>query len=483
MQMETAVATLESFGASEFDSGQLEVSKIRCRQPDEHVLQEIPFLRFSSYICIQDSMSSRVNTNHSLPNLRLNIRLPQKTVCKCRLLRGSHLANPSIAQSPGNQNCNHIYQHQQSNILRGSLLARLKTYLSKFPENCMDAQIQTSQSFSLDPSLVAEERRLLADVQLHKLKSEDIFYYATKNKYMSAAFQHMVESASKEELENLIDTLDRQCLLGLVQHKYGNYIVLKMVERNYRLLILLTSLCTEEFYALAFNEFASRVMQALVELNPEFRTFVFTQTRANLRSFLTSIASVLLLSAAVKYSASENEYFDLLRTVQANPRQWVSTKYHKRVLTSILQVCSFRSVKAICTGLGIPQVLGQYLQEKYCAFIILTLLQKGYIPLVKAFQRSLDREPKFLSGCRYFRPLLEKLVESGNKSVTQIFYESMKLSIVPRLGVSLNLTSDPSWYFYVSYLLAIVSSNEDMALLSYVWEQVSNKLQRVESSF
>ena len=96
------------------------------------------------------------------------------------------------------------------------------------------------------------------------------------------------------------------------------------------------SYCYNNFERLAKNEYASRVMQALVTESSDFRTFTLNTLIQSNDLIANHIPAVFLASSAIRHSHSNQEYLGFRDLYFAN-RYLLKSKHFKRVLVSVVE--------------------------------------------------------------------------------------------------------------------------------------------------
>ena len=390
-------------------------------------------------------MAKRVETNHSYSNVHINISAKNYIDCQHSFERATTLLlNKNVPKDVKIRE-----QCRQTTKLPNKYIEELKAYLCSYPEMRMDVRLQSSQTFCLDANLVSLEAVKLSSLDLFSLTPQQIYHYATTNKYSSVAFQSLIESLDDSSLHDFFVSVQPN-LQRLLIHRYGNYIVQMLVKRSGYIMDIVAALCTEHFDELAGNEFASRVMQLLVEINTTFRLYSLSRIRTGLYECMDRISSVLLVSATFRASTPcDLDFFttEFLRS----PTLWISSKAHKRVLTAALQVGTHAFLDVVSHALSLSSRLEEFLQEKYCTTILITMIERDHAAVVSAICQSLLRDALSLCRSRYFRPLVEQMARKD------LF--NTRLTRALTLCTQYRSTADRPqdlWDFYLSYLLAVL---------------------------
>ena len=390
-------------------------------------------------------MAKRVETNHAHPNVRINIIAKNNFEFK----RLSHNKFVSPTTRTVTRDSKRREQWRQTFELSRNYIDELKAYLCSYPEMRMDVRLQSSQTFCLDANLVSLETVKLSSLDLFSLTPQQIYHYATTNKYSSVAFQSLIESLDDSSLHDFFVGVQPN-LQRLLIHRYGNYIVQMLVKRSGYIMDIVVALCTEYFDELAGNEFASRVMQLLVEINTTFRLYSLSRIRTGLYGCMDRISSVLLVAATFRASTPcDLDFFttEFLRS----PTLWISSKAHKRVLTAALQVGTHAFLDVVSHALSLSSRLEDFLQEKYCTTILITMIERDHAAVVSAICQSLLRDALSLCRSRYFRPLVEQMARKD------LF--NTRLTRALTLCTQYRSTADRPqdlWDLYLSYLLAVL---------------------------
>ena len=271
------------------------------------------------------------------------------------------------------------------------------------------------------------------------------------------------------ELQKILDSL--------ITHKYGNYVLQSLVRMSQKIRSTTQSLCRTRISTYSTNEYASRVMQVLVADDKEFRNWVLAWARGQESRLAECPASGLLLAAAVKNCLSGQNYESIVSAVVRNPWKWSSTKYHKRIMTSLFQVASTKTLDTLFRALNLDfEIAGQF-EEKYSAFAFYTLLLREYSPALVALENTIETSSAELFGSRYFRHTLNSLATAP---AAKFIFPRLSNVIADNLSTIMQRapSGSPS-YFLNAYLVLLVSGPREFSWVSDFWIKLEQSLPTV----
>ena len=297
------------------------------------------------------------------------------------------------------------------------------------------------------------------------IERKDFAKLCMSEKEISVSFQAYIESCSEEEVKQICDWVFAN-MNQMIVHQYGNYIVQKLVKRSAMFQKSVATYCQTKFYDLASNEFSSRVMQTLVEMSKDFRTFCLKSFKSDLSNYAQSISAVFLLSVAIRCSASDSEYSFVKDALLRNTKKWLGNKYLKRIIVSYLQNCSSQGLDSIFKGLRIESTFLKFLDDKYSCYMLLMFIERHH-DLTKAhLLKRLQTDLKGLLSTKFFRFFFSKILKCGEASlITEINKQLAKVSAKDNFEKQL---SQDNLYFF-AYMFANSCRDESTnALQSFI---------------
>ena len=134
---------------------------------------------------------------------------------------------------------------------------------------------------------------------------------------------------------------------NLLLDKSGNYVLQRFVQTYEPARRYLESFCRSRFFSLSSDEFASRVMQKLIEYQPSFRLFVTEVFSNNIHMATESISAALLLVACIKCSQDMQEFDFIVKELSLNHRYSIENKLFRRILVAFAERCDAQHLSLI----------------------------------------------------------------------------------------------------------------------------------------
>lgn len=253
---------------------------------------------------------------------------------------------------------------------------------------------------------------------------KDFAKLCMSEKDVSVSFQAYIETCSEEEIQQICEWVSLN-LASIITHQFGNYIVQKLIKRSASCLKNVVDYCQDKFLDLASNEYSSRVMQTLVEINPEFRSFALKCFKADLTKYAQSISAVFLLSVAIRCSKKDSEFEFIRDALLRNPKKWLVNKYFKRIIVSYLQNCSGKSLDLVFRGLQIESRLFKYLDDKYSCYMLLMFIERHHELAKSMILKRIQSDLKGLLSTKFFRFFFSKILKCAEPQFLQSMSEEL----------------------------------------------------------
>lgn len=292
--------------------------------------------------------------------------------------------------------------------------------------------------------------------------SADMLAFCTLTKENSIHLQKYLEVCSEQELGR-IGRLFQPHYEELLVHRVGNYVLKKLVELDpVHTRDGLAAFCLLRFAVLARNEFASRVIQTLIELCPSVRAFALKHFAENFTECLENTAVVFLVISAIRFSGQPSETAFIKETLKRNP-QLLGIKIFQRILVSYVQSCDEGSLEEV-SALIKPEVnLRRLLNEKFSTYIILTMLQRRVELITHVLFRSIKAGIEELFETKFFKLLISKIFELKDRELTEKFSRELTALSSSQL---FKLASKSTYFLF--YLFITFSSFDESRVRNFV---------------
>lgn len=311
------------------------------------------------------------------------------------------------------------------------------------------------------------------------IERKDFAKLCMSEKEISVSFQAYIESCSEEEVNQICSWVYTN-MSQMIVHQYGNYIVQKLIKRSPSFLKTVTSYCQTRFFDLASNEFSSRVMQTLVEMSKEFRTFCLKSFKSDLSNFAQSISAVFLLSVAIRCSPSDAEYSFVKDALLRNTKKWLGNKYLKRIIVSYLQNCSPQGLDAIFKGLRVESTFLKFLDDKYSCYMLLMFIERHHAMTKSHLLKRLQTDLRGLLSTKFFRFFYSKILKCGESLlIADINYQLEKVCSRDNFE---KLLSEENLFFF-AYMLANSCKEDSINVLQSFLASFGDTLGLTTSGF
>ena len=325
----------------------------------------------SSLGCCWKKLSDRIEANHSARNLgfhALTAQLPLKDSVHMRfheVASGDQLkTKPNIDSMPGQTSLKVASPHE-----------------SLHQEQLRNKEISTAA--------------------LREASFETVLRWATESKISSLQLQQFSQTCPDDCVSLLLGLVEKHSAT-LLTHKYGSYLVQKLIPRCSSNLSRLIRYCKHHFAQLAKNEFSSRVLQKLIEHSPAFCAFAMSTFKSDLELYTKDVASGYLVAAGILQARSEVERDILSDYLRFGKSKWYDNKYAKKIIIVYLAACSPNHLDTFFHSLQIAPNLLLFMQDKHSCNILLTFLTRRHAMAQSLVLRKLMRNPLPLIRTKFF---------------------------------------------------------------------------------
>lgn len=341
---------------------------------------------------------------------------------KFRLCSESYLL-PSSAQKKGENKCEFAesvlskaedsLKHEPIGITSVMVVDCLKYRLLKSHKNLeLKAKAQeNSPDDDLELIDCTEELTKLFNTDFSKLDEDQTLELIIANKKVSLAFQQLVWTCWFGQFPELEKTVINQ-IGTLIVHPLGNYVLQKVVERDPAIKILTEDFCKKMFSDLCQNQFASRVIQGLIETSEDFRQFATGFFRQNAWEFKDSMPAVYLLVAVIKCSSSDKELDFIREMVSTRLTEVMDSKYLKRVVVSYLIKVNKQLLPEMFSLFKLKQKtnLVKLFNDKFLSYIFLTFACREYQAAIDLLAVYIKDHFKQLLRTKHFMFVILKVI-------------------------------------------------------------------------
>lgn len=320
----------------------------------------------------------------------------------------------------------------------------------------------------------AAELHELTNIDFSKLDADQSIDLITKNKKVSLAFQQFAWTCwlgqFPELSESIIKGIER-----LMLHPLGNYILQKILARDSKIRRAAEELCKDKFRWLCTDQYASRVIQKLIELSPQFRGFATDFFRQNAWQFIDSMPAVYLLVSVIKCSESDEEIGFIEDMIRHHLADVIASKYLKRIIVMYLSKVSKDKLPDLFALFKLRNKTNLFnlFNERFHSYVFLTFVCREYQSAVDLLAQYVKRNLKQLLRTRYFLFVISKVLrlESGGSlkhASGELLVDCLIDAIRKRPALDLkDQRFSYLCYFLLSYL-PLLSKSKLASLLEYL---------------
>lgn len=267
----------------------------------------------------------------------------------------------------------------------------------------------------------------------------------------------------------------------LSTHKFGHRIIKSMIGVHIELSNRVANYFALKFDKLATNEFASRIMQKLVDTSSAFRQYCLKRFSKNKSLWLLSIAGLFVLTSCMRSSQPE-EYSFVTDAIFERYDNTIQSKNLKRVLVSVIESCNDELLDFIYRFLDMEDKIVYYFEDKFMTYILIAFMKRDYMPAIRLICRKIESDFKVLLSTTYFKLLANKMISVGTNEVLDSINFSLLQITDHQLAELCNEGQTISHIYYYAFLAISSFRTENIEgnrrLLSFAYQLSVNPVLR-----
>lgn len=295
--------------------------------------------------------------------------------------------------------------------------------------------------------------------------SQVLMSYATESKEGSMSLQAFISECSWELVVTAKKVLHQHAQI-LIVHKFGSYVIQRLITRDFGSMEFISNLCLTNFFYLMKNEFASRVLQLLIECYPAFRVQAVKILKTHFFVALESGAASHLIKACIKNSTEPEELSFITKYMEQYPAI-LSSKLFRNILMAYMQRCSEACLNRIALLLRLEHRFLFYLNSKSFTSILFLLLERGEKLTTRLFLDLLRSSPLRVFACRCLQLLIGWILGSDCDQTILVKEMGNVLARLPPFVVS-KLQQNEMLQFYLYVVLSCLKDNDPTALAQFL---------------
>ena len=263
-------------------------------------------------------------------------------------------------------------------------------------------------------------------MDITKIDDQKLLKYAIDSKEVSWAFQLFLLNCDLSIACMVAGRFSPFAML-LIGNIYGNYAMQKLAIRLPAFRNLVLGLCRKHFWKMVYNQYSSRVLQMLSEINKPFAHFALESLLQRPQTIGARIETAFLFGAALRsikgtpsVSALGCEYIEHY----SRSEPVAKGKFSKRVLLTLAQNAEADLLDRLqALLLSSPSVIKQYLGDRSMMQFLSTMILKLHKPSLEVLFRAVMTDEvgvnKAVHAASFFKKVGRHLVSSVAKEVEQ----------------------------------------------------------------
>ena len=270
------------------------------------------------------------------------------------------------------------------------------------------------------------------------------FQACMSSKESSIWFQACVRECNQHQLDNYLINLEEH-LTVIINDKRASYVIQVMIEVHESTKVAVTNLCRKDFESFSQNEYASRVIQKLIQIDQNFKKFVALYFMKSIELAISNLSTALLLIACIQgyedVKVVESFFESLLNTRQ----DLMTNKLFRRIMVSFARFCDEQHLSKVSDAMNYQNMLIYHLRDKYSTYLLVILIDRNHPASRDLFRKSFKAQPleHFRSSC--FKILVSQLLSS--ESAGTISFTGSCLQQLDQLEIS-QLKSKKTYYLF-----------------------------------
>ena len=163
---------------------------------------------------------------------------------------------------------------------------------------------------------------------------------------------------------------------------------------------------------LANDPYSSRVLQAIVKKDENFRAYCLTKINLCWDTLTNSVPAIFLLSSCLEHTSNKDRGFiSIGRTLYKRCTKYNETmpKHLKRTLVSYLEYCDQKELDSFFELLDMKSNLIGRMDDKYMVYILNTFLTRQFEPSVSMLMLAIESNLLDLLATVHFPVITDRL--------------------------------------------------------------------------
>jgi len=255
-----------------------------------------------------------------------------------------------------------------------------------------------------------QDELVLTEDKVSHITSEELKRLVNSGKSAALALQLMMDQCSSLCTQRIIKLISEDLEFYLT-HSSGSYLLQKILDNSETgFKEMLSNKINRDFTRFASNEYASRVMQKLLETFNPFLKNSLHKFASNVEVYTKDFSSVFLVSAALQAAKTQSSKDFVLEALSQDPENYLHNKYFKRVLISYILTCSEASLSK-CFGIFTAFIgIDSIFDDKYRSLIFKAFLDRCLPAAQQLLLHSIFHHLVTLIDQKYFGYFVSQLL-------------------------------------------------------------------------
>jgi hypothetical protein len=274
----------------------------------------------------------------------------------------------------------------------------------------LEARVESKTDLSVQSETSEERSRVMnqiCNINLEQLSSSQLLDLLTSNKTRSIVVQKYIYTVWKQGFANIRSVV--LCNMEyLATHALGNYVLQVLLLRDVHLRIRIEEACCKNFSVWKDDEYASRMMQCLLEVSSSFQYFLSNAFSKNPKGCAKNISCVFLTLALIR-NCSDQRWLSFLREyVLTNAKSVLENRHMRRLIASLCEQAPQEFLDRFLSKMYGIISLDRIIREKSLTSILQTMIIRGHTQAVAVFENLLKYRVNALVVSSFFKYLLRK---------------------------------------------------------------------------
>jgi hypothetical protein len=258
-----------------------------------------------------------------------------------------------------------------------------------------------SEEFVDDPV----EQGILAS----KYTEAQILTLCLKDKPSSIAVQKHLSKLSQANLDRVTGSLSKE-LDRLLTDRFGSYVIQHLVESHLPTLRSVAATISNNFIKYSTNEFSSRIMQRMFQLDQEFSVRCFELMKKYFKQLVNNFSGSILLTKLVACVIGDAHYTFVIKILEQN-KEYLRKAYFNRMLSTLVSCCSDQILDQVVQH--IKSHVWALMNDKFGNCILQTIFQRNHEGGIALIRQACAKHINTLLIRRYPKLLLINLIHEG----------------------------------------------------------------------